>query len=70
MTVGELAKLLETVPDHFEVVFSIDPEGNAFRLVTEADPAHARDEGRGMRDVLHPDDQAEGDADNALVLWP
>lgn len=70
MTAGELAERLASVPAHHQVVFAIDPEGNAFRTVVDTETAHVRAADRhGTCEVLPPEEGA-AQPDNALVLWP
>ena len=68
MTVAELIRALQAVShpnDTTEVVMSRDAEGNGFRKLGMVDVTGLWD---GDRSV-HPDD-ACGDEDNVVVLWP
>jgi hypothetical protein len=66
--VKELIERLKQFDGDMPVILASDEEGNNFHHLDEAEVS-AYSEYRGEIDVIHPDD-AEGDEDAAVVLWP
>jgi hypothetical protein len=70
MTVAQLKKILEDVPDDFKVILSIDPEGNSFNELDDYCLAEFVD----PYDIWTKEDAIEHEKgmpdEDCIVLWP
>lgn len=68
MNVKQLRELLAAMPEDMLVILSSDEEGNSFDFLRDVEVSAYSVYEREI-DLIHPDD-AEGDEEKAVVLWP
>lgn len=74
MKVSELVEKLSGIDQTLDVVFSIDPEGNAFRHVVDVEISPYRADGSYV-EVISDEDYENGEYGDvelsyAVVFWP
>ena len=77
MTVGELRKILEGVPDDHLVVLSRDPEGNGFKEADgwsdggfDGEDFRLRELTPALKEAGYTEEDCNSDAPPCILLWP